>query len=365
MEAEMDDGIQAEIRKCMRCGFCRAVCPVFEEMKMESGVARGKVQIIKGVLEGAIAPSDLAVERMFQCTTCRNCFEDCPAGVEVDVLITRAREEFGDVLHKEAFEGIERSTMERGNPYGEVMPEWDGKSANLAYFPGCTGQFRAPEIVEATRKVLKASGEDSGLIPDICCGSILYRLGKKDLAEERARENARLLAERGVRTLVVSCSGCYRTFRMEYADLFEEAGIGVVHLLDHIKEKVVDGTLKLTEIPETVTYHDPCHLGRHLGVYDTPRQVLEAIPGIELVEMERTREEARCCGAGGGMAAGFKDLSEGIGRKRVRDALETRAGTLVSACPFCYRQLKTTSDKKIKVKDISMLIAERIETGGD
>jgi len=356
----MDDAIQAEIQKCMRCGFCRAVCPVFEEMKMESGVARGKVQIIKAVLEGELEATDRAVERMFQCTTCRNCFQDCPAGVEVDVLITRAREEFGDIFHKDAFQGIERNITERGNPYGEAMSEWEGEPSEVAYFPGCTGQFRASEIVEAAKKVLGAVSEDFGLIPDICCGSILYRLGKRDLAEERAGENARLLAERGVRTLVVSCSGCYRTFRMEYRKLFKEAGIEVVHLLDFIKDRVEDGTLKLGEIPEQVTYHDPCHLGRHLGVYDTPREILKSLPGVELVEMERTREEARCCGAGGGMAAGFKDLSGAIGRRRMEDALQTGAETLASACPFCYRQLKAVSDKKIRVKDISMMIAERI-----
>lgn len=354
----MDTDIYDGIKRCMRCGFCRAVCPVFEETTLESGVARGKIQILKAVLDGSLEPREPAVERMFQCTTCRNCFQECPAGVETDVLLEKAREEFGDLIGVEAYSRIEENIKEKGNPYGqEVAKEWEG-TPKIAYFPGCTSILRTPEIADSTRGILDTLEEDYGTLTGHCCGSILYRIGKTETAEDNFQKTLEAIKGTGAQILLVSCSGCYRTFTSKYAEALEDKGIEVVHLVDYLRDKMKE--LDLKTIEETVTYHDPCHLGRHVGKYDEPRHIMESIPGVTIVEMERTKEDARCCGAGGGLAAGFGELSGRIGSARVQDALETRAETLASACPFCYNQLKGRSEDKIKVKDISMLITERL-----
>jgi|Deesub1362A_J573_1020465.scaffolds.fasta_scaffold00094_106 Fe-S oxidoreductase len=334
----------------MRCGFCRAVCPVFEVTKIESLVTRGKLAILEGMIEGKLEPTEGAVKRIFQCTICKNCYEECPAGVEVDRIIQDARVYLYKNFSSPAFDRITDNFLEKGNPYGEEMLKSIGDSS-FAYFPGCTTNFRTPEIARSTKNILDKIGQDYRILQDFCCGSVLFRIGRKEEREKLVEKNIEAL--QGVETLLLSCAGCYKTFISEYQ--IEKEGVKVVHLVHFLSELIEEGTIKFNNLDARITYHDPCHLGRHMNVYEEPRRILASIPGVDLVEMERTRKNARCCGAGGGMAAGFKDLALSICDNRIKDAKSTEADILSSACPFCYLHLKKQG-KGLKVLDISSIV---------
>jgi Fe-S oxidoreductase len=342
--------LEEYIKRCMRCGFCRAVCPVFEEIGIESLVTRGKLAILEGIIEGKLEPTEGAARRIFQCTICKNCYEECPAGVEVDRIISEARVFLSKKFPSPAFDRITNNLIEKNNPYGEEMLKSIGDSS-FAYFPGCTTNFRVPEIAKSARRILDRIGQEYRVLQDFCCGSILFRIGRKEERERLIEKNLESL--QGVETLLLSCAGCYKTFKSDYH--LEDEGIEVVHIVQYLYGLIEDGTIDLNAFDARITYHDPCHLGRHMNVYEEPRKILECIPKLELVEMERTKNNARCCGAGGGMSAGFKEIASKISMRRIEDAKATGAGILSTACPFCYLHLKQHA-KELKVFDISYLV---------
>jgi len=183
------------------------------------------------------------------------------------------------------------------------------------------------------------------------------------LAEELARHNMEAFKASEAKQVVTHCAGCYRTLKLDYPERLGELSFEVVNAIEVIRDLINDGKLKFKKAELKATYHDPCHLGRHAGIYDAPREVVKAIPGVELVEMKRTREASWCCGAGGGVKSGFSELAVDIAKDRIREAEETEAEYLVTACPFCVRNLKDAAealDSRIRVKDILELIQERL-----
>jgi heterodisulfide reductase subunit D len=194
-----------------------------------------------------------------------------------------------------------------------------------------------------------------------CCGSIALRTGDLALANELAQHNAQLFKQMSARTLVTNCAGCYRTLKLEYPSLVEGYDLEVLHATEWLNTLVQKGRLSFKALKGTATYHDPCHLGRHSRVYDAPRALLHAIPRLNLVEMKRNRDHAWCCGAGGGVKSAFPDLALKIGNDRIREALDTGAQYLVSACPFCKTNLQdaaSASGAQLQVVDILELLAE-------
>jgi len=161
--------------------------------------------------------------------------------------------------------------------------------------------------------------------------------------------------------IVTSCAGCYKTIRQDYPKV-GKVSARVVHITQFVNELIESGKLKLEKrVDGVVTFHDPCHLGRHNLLYDEPRKILQSIPGLKLVEMERNRAEARCCGAGGGVKTAFPDLAQKISLLRVEDAERTGAEILTTSCPFCYQSLKTSIDakgSKLKMMDLMELVRQ-------
>jgi heterodisulfide reductase subunit D len=184
-------------------------------------------------------------------------------------------------------------------------------------------------------------------------------MGDRESYEKVAKENIDQFNSLGIKSFVTSCAGCFKTVSEDYAKV-EKLNFKMYHTLEYIVELIKTGKLQLKNRVELkVTYHDPCHLGRHSGVFDAPRELLGLIPGIELVEMERNRENSRCCGAGGGLKSGYPDMQNQISQKRVAEAIETGATELVSACPFCYQGLQVgiqAMDAKIRMRDITELV---------
>ncbi len=384
---------------CSGIGDCRiafrwavdryGVCPVLEHSpQFDPFYARGKIRIAKGLLEGELEPSEGLAKAMYQCTTCGNCHSACHQTLceYIELPISRF------IDHTKLFEAMRADLVEEGlgpmprhkellewtekehNPYMEKHEDrikWipEGKTipqkADLIWFMGCTEPYRLPELAQAFLKILEAADVEFAIIhpEEWCCGSIFFRTGVWDLAEELAKHNMEAFKAAEAKKVVIHCAGCYRTIAKDYAELFGELPFEVVNAVELIRDLMKEGKLKLKEANVKVTYHDPCHIGRHMGIYDAPREILEMMPGVELVEMKRIKDASWCCGAGGGVKSGFPELAVDIAKDRIKEAEETGADYIVTACPFCVKNLKDAAEalnSKIKVADIIELIAENL-----
>ncbi len=234
----------------------------------------------------------------------------------------------------------------------------------VLYYAGCTASFdvNVKEVGINTVNIFQALGVDFGILgtAEKCCGSVLLRIGEYAEFERLAKDNVAAFNSLGVKTLVTSCAGCFRTLSVDYRKV-GRLNMEVLHTSQFLARMIAAGRIALkNEVPVTATYHDPCHMGRHSNVYDTPRQVLAAIPGLKLREMDRIREFSRCCGAGGGLKAGFPDVQNLMAQERVRDAEKTGADVLVSTCPFCFQGLQIGVNairSSVRVVDLTTLVA--------
>jgi Fe-S oxidoreductase len=344
---------------CTYCGFCKSVCPSFESLGWDASVARGRMILAYGLLQKEVPADESVVEYLYQCTTCKDCERRCPSNIEVVDVVERARRDLaanGAMLprHRAVVESVQR----HGNPYGEgrSVVEVLGvarKSADLGYFVGCTAAYRNPAIARATASILRKLGEEFAVVDAACCGSVMQRLGcPEDEVAELMERNLAAILERGADEVVFSCAGCYRMFKEEYP-----RHVKVPFKVRHISEFLADRDLKLDSYEGTITYHDPCHLGRHSQVYDAPRKVLRKIPGAVFKEMPKHGEAAHCCGGGGGVRSGFPTLARDIASRRMEEA--AFADVIATACPFCVSNLEIgaeASGSKVRVADLVQLI---------
>jgi heterodisulfide reductase subunit D len=237
----------------------------------------------------------------------------------------------------------------------------------LLYYVGCTTAYRRPEIARATLKILRKSGVNFKLLKDeICCGSVFFRAGITEMAKELATSNIKKIGDADVDTVVTSCAGCYRMLKFDYPVLIGSQPFKIIHIVELLLDLIESGNLRFKKEgghTVRVAYHDPCHLGRHGGIYEEPRKILEKIPNVELSEMEWTRDNAFCCGAGGGLKALSNDLAMSIAKRRLDDALSVKAKYMVSACPFCKYNLLDSATRynlPIEVKDLTEIVAENL-----
>lgn len=360
-----------------RCGFCRIGCVTNSILGIESLSARGRNAIALSLLDGLVDVSQGLAERFFLCTTCGFCRERCPLKVDTIKITENLRAELVEKgFTRPEHDAFTKRIEEVHNPYSEPHEErmkWlppevkVAEKADTAYFVGCTTAYRRPEIADATVKILDAAGVNFVTLhpEEWCCGSPTLRVGRRGLFLKLAKHNVEALRKAGVKRVVTSCAGCYRTLSQDYPEFVGELPFKILHTSELIADLLKEGRLKLTrEVPETVTYHDPCHLGRHTGTYEQPREVLESIPSIKLVEMPRNRETALCCGAGGGVKAGFPDFAMQAALERVKEAHEVGATTITSACPFCAHNLKEAIRKAaspLKFYDLTELVLKAIK----
>lgn len=378
-----------EIFKCTRCGYCREmvrerdntfrICPIRENTAgFESYTSKGKMMLMRGILEGEIEFTSKLADIFFTCTTCGSCRVHCP----VDIPTTEIFEIFrSDLVNQELCLPqhilIEQKTLQEKNPYGEAQQErgaWIedsfefGRAAPIAYFVGCTSSFRQKEIARATFKILSKAGIDFTLLgpEEWCCGSPLFRTGQIETAKAVAQHNIEKLREIGVKTIIFSCAGCYRTFQTDYPKYFGKLEFKIESISNIILSLLKEGKLEFTdEPPIDITYHDPCHSYRMAKKPDqAPRNLIKAIPWMNLLEMKSIEKGSMCCGAGGGLKAGNPDLALKIASARIQQAMPLNVQFLVSTCPFCKRNLadaQQTLDLPIQVVDLVELIAERLK----
>ncbi len=379
---------------CPKCKTCTAtmhpgepevldVCPAFARYKYFTYSGGGKCYTAQGILEGALEPDADMAEVIYHCTLCKACAVQCAAqSAEPSEIARSVRQElvaagFGP---PEAAQGLVKSVQQNDNPYGaprRMRSRWarklDLKNAmrekvDTLYFVGCTADI-IPErnhFATNTVKLLEAAGESFGTMgeEEFCCGATVFNLGCAEAFQEIARRNIEMLNRLEVERVITSCAGCYSILKHAYPEI-AKVEYKVQSFPEYLEELIGQGRLKLTRpLDLKVTYHDPCHLGRYAEVYDAPRSVLQAIPGLELTEMKRNREKSWCCGAGAGVKTSYPDFAQWIGEQRVQEALDTGAEVLASACPFCEGNLSdvvSLSGADIVVKDLTDLVLEALE----
>lgn len=225
----------------------------------------------------------------------------------------------------------------------------------LLYFRGCTAREKLDSISKATQSLLKLFNiEYETLDNEQCCGSVLLRTGFKEDALEQM--NKTYLDIKG-KTILTSCAGCYKTLKEDYKT-YLDADLEVIHISQLLNELINEKSINNLDKELLVTYHDPCHLGRHAGEYEAPRSVIKAFSN--LTEMKNIKEKSRCCGSGGGVKSAYGDLSNSIAKLRIAEANETGADLLVSACPFCKLNLSQNSDD-LQVLDLSEFVLKMLE----
>ncbi len=343
------------IDQCARCGTCRAFCPVFEESGWESANARGRIMILQGLAAGL--PVDSCVQDSLNtCTTCGICTENCPAGINPPRLIEKGRRKL--VLSGKISQGqkdLSSKIFQSGNTFGEGADRlsWLAdrsllrQKADYVYFAGCMNSFRFTTAATRTFDILRRF-DVSMLSQEKCCGSPLLRMGFD--ASHLMQENIRQIKEMGAHTVITGCAGCYTTLKNDYPADFRTVTVSEF-LAENIQK--LQQELNLKHLDFAVTYHDPCHLGRHNGIYEPPRQVIEAI--CQLIEMKSSRKDARCCGGGGGVRAGYRDLSMRMARRRLMDVPEG-VDYIVTTCPLCIRNLRDAGAGE-RVIDLVDLVA--------
>ena len=360
-ETDKMEQIRNAVNVCTMCGFCKSVCPSFKAIGWDSALSRGRIVLSYGLLNGEIPADDSVVENMYTCTTCADCVRRCPSKVKIVDIIEMCRADLvknGHILpkHKAVIDNI----LKFNNPFGEEksVVETLGrqpKKAEIGYFAGCTATYRSKKTSQAALSILNKLGVDFTTVDEVCCGSVMQRIGWPiEEIKKYFQKNIDAIKSLGIKTLVLSCAGCYRMFKEEYPK-YVDVPFRVLHMTEFLAEQ----ELKLKPMKAVVTYHDPCHLGRHAGVYDAPRKVIAKIPEITFKEMAFNRNLSHCCGGGGGVRSAYPEESKRIASTRVDEAMETGASTIITTCPFCVSNLVFGLDgRDVKVVDLTELIDE-------
>ena len=366
----MKDGYRIIARPGCDDGFC-VVQPFLDGVETFS--SKGRLLLTRGLLKGELEPTERLVEAVYTCTACGQCYDQLGStGLEVNNAIVRGRHEIvKSGMGPRQYGLLTRNIREDGNPLGmpaedrtlwheELAEEFPFRGNEVLYWAGCSTSYRLPGIIEATTNVLQGAGLDFGLLGDKegCCGLILYLLGLWDEARGNALETSTKLVELGTKRLVTSCAGCYYAFSKLFPEMLEvEMPCEVLHTSELIEKIMMEGRLSFKAFDSKVTYHDPCALGRHAGVYDPPRSLLKKLPELQFKEMPLTRSCARCCGGGGGLWSYNNSVSMNAALNRLlKDVVPLNVDILATACPTCQMNLKYTAARNsvsIKVFDFA------------
>jgi len=359
--------------------------------------SRGRMNVLKSILQGKLPLSRELAEFVYQCSECGNCTEVCHQTHNENIVLNTSKW----IDHVEVWNALRKDLVDAGcapleihqklinlmntesmrNPYGEEKAkkyEWASEFSNikdkgdLAIFGGCTMPLRQTSTLKNMMKIFQAAGKEIAMSKDEwCCGSIAMRIGDYKAVQEEVNHNIEIFREMGAKTVFSQCAGCYRTLIRDYPEILgEKLPFEVKHITEILAEMINKNEIPFKEKSGElikVTYHDPCHLGRHMDLYEIPREIIKKIPGIELIEMKRNRKHAWCCGAGGGVKSQFPDLAIEISKERIREAVNTGANILLTSCPFCVgnlsdalREMPLEVQNQIHVVDIINFIALRI-----
>ncbi|HUX98490.1 MAG TPA: heterodisulfide reductase-related iron-sulfur binding cluster [Candidatus Deferrimicrobium sp.] len=358
----MDEYLQM-INRCIDCYTCNLACPIYNFTHKEVDSPNSRIHIAKRIFnKEKIVPDEF--EAIYNCPKCEKCELTCPSDIKISKIVGKAREE----LFKQGYELvpghqklrdsiIQNRNSVKGDPAHllDYLPDnftYD-ESATTLFYAGCLPGYFLKDIATSSVQILKRIGTPFKILKDeICCGSPLMDLGDTETAKKFFKENLEIFEKNQVKELIVSCAGCYRCFKEFYSEVLG-VNINVRHIIDIIAEALKEGRIQFKKIDKKVIYHDPCHLSREFGKYDSPRAILtEATES--LVEFLTKRQAADCCGADSAVRAGFTDLSVQIALKRVDTAID-RADILTTSCPFCTFNLNYARKKNNRDLDIQYI----------
>ncbi|MBT1071884.1 heterodisulfide reductase-related iron-sulfur binding cluster [Pelotalea chapellei] len=383
---------------CTECGRCQNACPasltkkplnprgIIHDIKVNllkngPGLKNGQ-QPVKALI-GEEGEEHCCDEAIWACTTCGACMEACPVFIEQMPKIIQMRRHFVETEARfpEELLNLFENMEGRSNPWGiapsertkwsatlDVKP-FDSDTTEYLFYVGCAGSFdaRNKHVTVAMTQLLDKAGVSWGILgkEEKCCGDSVRRLGNEYLFDKMARENVALFKERGVKKVIVQCPHCFTTFKNDYRQFGLE--LEVIHHSELLRNLVQDGRLVLDKTTAefgSVVFHDSCYLGRHNDVYDAPREVIAAATGAAPAEMERNRNNAFCCGAGGGRMWMEEHGGERINLARVKEALEQKPETICVSCPYCMTMfedgLKDVKSEGVRVRDLAEVMAEAV-----
>jgi len=357
---------------CYQCGKCDSVCP------WNKVITFSMRRVIR---EAAFGLTDIEGESIWRCTTCGKCVQQCPRQVnqiELGVSLRRIATTYQVFpTSVKPVRTVSGSLVGDGNPLNEdrqKRADWAkgqpvktfAEGMEILYFVGCYLSYdaRLKKVAVATANVLHKAGVDFGILgpKESCCGESIRKTGDEDVFRRLATDNIKTFIDSGVKKIVVSSPHCYHTFKNEYPEFM--VNFEIVHINQYLAELLAAGRLELTgEYHKKVTYHDPCYLGRHNDIYEEPREVLQKIPGLELVEMADSCRNSLCCGGGGGRIWMETPKNERFSDLRINQALETGAQILATSCPYCITnfeesRLSLEPDQVLEIRDITEIINE-------
>ncbi len=383
------DALKDVVYQCNRCAHCFDLswlgeynkCPAYRYGRFESYTGRGRFFLARALVDGVTDyDADLA-QRIYACTECRACAEHCFKYIRTTNVYTAMKEDLAarGLLPPNLAAGLsdEGGLGEYHNVYQGPQEErlaWlpdqsrVDKRAEVVFFVGCTSAYARPNMAIDTYNLLDKAGVDFTVLSDEwCCGHPYLAAGLPDKAKASLQHTLDLIEKTGAKQIVFNCPGCERAFRDDWPAL---TGAALPYKSWHIVELLADRlnkgeiTMKRYRPKTIVTYHDPCVLGRWMGIYEEPRNLIKAIPGIVLAEMPRNRRDAYCCGAGGMIRYDFEEMANLAGADRIAEAEGTGAEVIVSACPACVMQLQRSRQRaksRLKVVDLTELLYSQIQ----
>ena len=378
---------------CTNCCLCAEVCPAVSATRDGhlSGVYRlGELRNIMRSRSGLFRkffgkkqPTDAHLKRfsetVYRCTLCGRCQQTCPSGIMLRDLWLSLRQ---DLVHSAAYptkvDRIRENVAHNRNVFDEDNAEradwvedlherpdhgYIRKRAEVVYFTGCVAAYfpLAQRIPMALSHILEKAQADFTLLgeEEWCCGFPLLGAGLREHMQELIDHNIAAVSQKGAHTVVFACPSCFQMWREHYPHDFE-----IYHVTQYINQLIADGSLQFNELESTVTYHDPCDLGRGSQEYEAPREVIRSIPGVQLVEMAHGRENCLCCGGGGNLEMVDATLSADIAKTKIDEVLRTRAEAVVTACQQCVRTMETYTRRNkisLEVLDIVQLVQRALK----
>lgn len=359
-----------KLLECIQCGLCTGSCPVSRKASLNVRQYMREVTLSGKLI---IHPEN----ELWSCTTCSTCGIRCPKEIipyEFLIDIRSLAVEEGKIAPtiRDSLESI----FKNGNPWGRIRnkrSEWiEGlnlkhvsQGSEIFYFVGCTAAYdpRIQEVARSLVKCFEKADVDFGILGDeeSCCGGEVYGMGEKGLFEFLVEENTKMFSKYNIKEIVTGCPHSFHTFKNRY----NQASFEVQHHTQLLSSLIENENLRFSkEVNKKVIYHDPCFLGKQNGIYDEPRKVIESVPGVELLEFDRSRSRSLCCEGGGGRM--WIDIpGERLSEIRVREAVESEAEILAAACPFCLLTfedaVKTTGfEGKIQVMDVAELASSAL-----
>jgi heterodisulfide reductase subunit D len=378
MKPMIPNELAHEFDQCIKCGLCQATCPVCKELMLEKFTPRGKIQLARHFGQNDIDASDHMRDIYARCLLCGACTVTCPSGVDLRKVFLGMREAIAGKrgIHP-AVEKAAESVALHHNISGEdnrERSEWseslktlpahlqDKTEAEVIYFVGCVASFfpMVQSIPGNMVRIMDRAGIDFSILggEEWCCGFPLEGAGMPREMASLIKHNMERVNAFNAREVVFSCPTCLCTWKDHY-----QTDLALHHSTAFLERLISAGKLPLKQIATTVTYHDPCDLGRNSGVFDAPRRILNAIPGLKLVELENNRLKSVCCGGGGNVEMVDPDLSAAVAQKKLEEIQRTGARILVTSCQQCVRTIKGRARKQkmdLEVMDLTELILKAI-----